>query len=376
MVSQLRKLVRTTAAGTRAARLDAGGVAYIKLHSGRKQHMKGYVFRKMMGINPIIRQSLYKDFTFMDTQAMSINNYKPSTDAINLCQWVSFGSSTPGHVDEWIRVANLMREDNVAVTQGDSVMKRYTECAAEFKNENRQPVEIDFWTFYPRRDIPISQTVGGTYDPLSRQISGDNSANAPLLLVNAFNNDAAEADTYIYTDAAPKYYERDASPFQCTQWCSLLRAASTKPRHITLQGGQSVKINVTDWASKTFSMRKYGLFDGTTISANYHYLKDNGPIILARIRGCMIHNEASTSGDLANSDLSPAYGAYSVTALMQYKQHLTASIESPQLSDLPAKIRAQTGVFGFTATAPYNPIADITQADTRGRDNIEGPFNT
>jgi len=375
MVSAIRALAATTAAGARAQRVETSGTTYVSLHSGRKRFMKGYVFRKYMQMNPLSRKTEYQDCTVTDTQVMSLNRYDVTLDTINQQSYSSFASSCPTHMDQWIALANNMRADSSAATQSDKVYVKSTEVACEFKNENAQPCELDVWVFYPRRDIPVPATVGSTYSPLPTLATIGGTGQPPLLRWG-LENEAAEANALLYSGAGYDLAARDTTPFQSTQWCMTMRATKTRPRHFTLQGGQSVKLKLTDWHSKVVSMGKYGLFDGTTIAANYHYLKDNGPLILFRVRGCQIHNEALVTGTNNNTNFGVAYGAYSVSASMQYKHNLIVPMTYSYADDLPKKVRMQTGAFGFTSTAPYNTIADITQADTRDRNQAEKRYET
>lgn len=375
MVSAIRALARTAASGARAQRVETSGTTYLKLHSGRKRHMKGYVFRKYLAMNPLSRKTEYQEVTVTDQATMSLNQYDVATDKINSQSYCSMAASCPTQMDQWIALANNMRADSSAATQSDKVYCRDASLSAEFKNENAQPCEIDIWVFYPRRDIPVPPSVGNTYSPLPT-LATVGATGSPPLLKWGFINEEAEANALLYSGAGFASKARDITPFQSTQWCTAMRATKTRPRHYTLQGGQSLKLTLTDWASKTVSMSKYGLFDGTTIAANYSFLKDNGPVLLARVRGCMIHNENLVTGTNDNTPFGVAYGAYSVTCGITYKHRLLCPMTYSYADDLPKKVRMQTGAYGFTSTVPYSTISDITAADTRDRNQAEKRYET
>jgi len=177
---------------------------------------------------------------------------------------------------------------NTAVSGYDGDIPFYltrAQCKLIFKCQTQQCAELDFWKCYPRRDISV------TWD--ANPFGG-----SPPMLVNGFTNQTAEDKVA----ATVGYDDWDATPFMSRDWVNTFKLR--KAGHKVLGPGQELAVKLPrGWRSKKVHPWRDGVNPAGAITGpannyanRYYWMRKQGPIILVRARGCLVHDQSAATG--------------------------------------------------------------------------------
>jgi len=201
-----------------------------------------------------------------------------------------------------------------------------------FRNNMNHPCEITVWCCYPRKratEGAIPETDWYGFEP-SKLISG-----------------FTQVQTLDQTTALTGS-EWFSTPFLSSQWCGRFKIHQ-KCNQILAPGGE---LRVVSGIPKSFFLSKktFGVNDNTAISGQYGYIAQSGPIILVRVRGCIVHDETLADTDMVNQSTGATTGTYNVDVLRLYRYKFWETSE---------KANRGTGKSGSFAA-----IADINNEST------------
>lgn len=285
----------------RGSRRGTRGSGYVLKSFGHHKKSKGLVMYKS-----VLKHGLTEPRVIVDDFKFNMNNIGNNQEAA--CQW----RCEPLETYPLVYDVLLASAANAAIRTVSIDQELYFEnalCNLTFKNNSAHEGRLEMWICYPRRDLP-KYTINGILPAIL--LSSPFGANPPMLL-DGFTMSTQTLQT---VSVLPANYV-SSTPYNSSTWVSAFNIK--KKCNKLLQPGQSVTYRHLMKMGYKLKKSTSGIPTANAFSDHFHLQRKNGPILLIKASGGVVHDEALAvlSYPQNNTNLNPTLGTFNIDGITQ-----------------------------------------------------------